>query len=483
MSRRIAILTLAVLAIFVIARAGGTQDPLPPNPAKTCTIAQPDFAKWFANGMVQKDGLVKPADSLDFTPTGLCDFYKWSWQMFLWATSPQHTYGGSSVVFNSPVFYDVSPPGAPPNCQRTLVQNTGLVVKTFGVFRAQVNKTGVGIRLGPDGTIIHTEEGQATGDVLMSQNNSLVYYGIHINDVYAYFLTGNKTGGLNPALTTFPDNQAQLKEVTDYAKKHNKTFPDPNALVIELKTSWVETTNLPNPDHYVTLTAEVPTYTKTPMKWTPTGKTHQVKLALVAMHVVGTVKNHPEMVWATFEHHGTAPNGNYAYINAMNNIVTVPQNTNGNWLFCKSKSTGPFNVSHMRLDPSGDIVANAGHTITPSDTLLNNPWGQGTSSNNTEIISLNDSVLGLIPPGDVRKNYVLIGALWTNGKIPGFDPPNTVQQIGSTQLANATMETYIQFASLNCFSCHSGSPGNGLGMKCGGGLSHIYGDIVPLKLK
>ena len=120
---------------------------------------------------------------------------------------------------------------------------------------------------------------------------------------------------------------------------------------------------------------------------------------------------------------------------------------------------------------------------TPSDTLLNNPWGQGTSSNNTEIISLNDSVLGLIPAGDVRKNYVLIGALWTNGKIPGFDPPNTVQQIGSIQLANATMETYFQFPSLNCFTCHSGSTGNGLGLKCCGGLSHIYGDIVPLKLK
>jgi hypothetical protein len=137
----------------------------------------------------------------------------------------------------------------------------------------------------------------------------------------------------------------------------------------------------------------------------------------------------------------------------------------------------------MSLDSSGNIVATPGNTISPSDTLLNNPWGQGTTANNTEIISLNDSVLKLIPAGDVRKNYVLIGSLWTTGKIPGFDPANQVQQIGSLQLANATMETYFQFPSLNCFSCHSGSPGNGLGSKCGGGLSHVYGDIVPLKLK
>jgi hypothetical protein len=189
MSRRISILTLAALALFVMARAGGTQDPLPKNPAPTCTVAQADFAKWFANGMIQKNGLVNPADSLDFAPSGLCDFYKWAWQMFLWATSPQHTYGGNSFVFNSPVFYDVSPPGAPPNCERTLAVNTGLAIKTFGVFRAQVNRKGLAIRLGPNGTIIRSEEGQATGDVLMAQDGSLVYYGLHVNDVSAFFLS------------------------------------------------------------------------------------------------------------------------------------------------------------------------------------------------------------------------------------------------------------------------------------------------------
>jgi hypothetical protein len=480
--------TLAVPLVVALALAGmiyvaTAQNPLPPNPAPTCTVTQAEFAKWFANGTVQRNGLVNPADSLNFTASSRCDFYKWSWQMFMWATSPQHPYGGKSLVFNSPVFYDVSPPGPPPNCERTFIANTGLAIKKFGLFRAQVNRKGVAIRLGPSGTIIHPEGGQATGDVLMAQTGSLVYYGVHVNDVYAYFLTGNKTGGIKPPLTTFPDNQPQLKQVTDYAKMHGKTFPDSKALVIELKTSWIEVTKLARPETYITLTAEVPVYNKTPKKWTPTGKTQQVKLAMVGMHVVGTVKNHPEMVWATFEHVGTAPNGNYAYLNSKNNLVTVPQNTAGSWLFCKSKSAGPFNQSHMQLDPSGNIVATPGNTISPSDTLLNNPWGQGTTANNTDIISLNNSVVNRIPAGDVRKNYVLIGALWTNGKIPGFDPANQVQQIGSLQLANATMETYFQFPTLNCFTCHSGSPGNGLGAKCGGGLSHIYGDIVPLKLK
>jgi hypothetical protein len=483
MKRTLAVPLAVALAFAGMIYVATAQNPLPTDPEPLCTVTNAEFAKWFANGMIQKDGLVNPANSVNFVPHSLCDFYKWSWQMFLWACSPQHIYGGNSVVFNSPVFYDVSPPGPPPNCERNLSVNTGLAIKQFGVFRAQVNRNGLAIRLSSSGTIVRTEEGQATGDVLMAQNGSLVYYGIHVNDVYAYFLTGNKTGGINPPLKTFPDNQAQLNLVTAFAKKHGKKFPDPNALVIELKTSWIEAAKLPNPGAYLILPAQVPVYTKTANKWTPTGKTQQVKLALVGMHVVGTVNNHPEMVWATFEHIGTAPNGNYAYLNTKGNLVAVPQNTKGSWLFCKSGSAGPFNQSHMKLDPSGDIVATSGHTISPSDTRLDNPWGQGTTVNNTEIISLNDSVLGKIPSGDVRKNYVLIGALWSNGKIPGFDPPNQVQQIGSIQLANATMETYFQFPTLNCFSCHAGSPGNGLGMKCGGGLSHVYGDIMPLKLK
>ena len=49
-----------------------------------------------------------------------CSFYKWSQQMFLWLTSPVPSrYGAGSHVFNSPVFYAVSPPDS--NNQRTLI--------------------------------------------------------------------------------------------------------------------------------------------------------------------------------------------------------------------------------------------------------------------------------------------------------------------------------------------------------------------------
>ena len=44
------------------------------------------------------------------------------------------------------------------------------------------------IFINPFGTVItpvNPEEGQATGDALLSQANSLVYYTIVVNDVYA----------------------------------------------------------------------------------------------------------------------------------------------------------------------------------------------------------------------------------------------------------------------------------------------------------
>ena len=77
-------------------------------------------------------------------------------------------------------------------------------------------------------------------------------------------------------------------------------------------------------------------------------------------------------------------------------------------------------------------------------------------------------MLGLLAPGDVRANYILIGALWTqHGQIP---PSGT--QIGSLDLANSTLETYHQ--NLHCFTCHQGTS---FGKD---DLSHIYWNLKPL---
>jgi hypothetical protein len=377
--------------------------------------------------------------------------------MFLWLTSPSGTspYGGSGQVFDSPIFYDVSPKNA--QGQRTLIPNTpGIVNPIFPIRVPKPEEVG--------------ETGQAGGGgVLISQGGSLVFYGIHVNDVYAEFLTGQKAGAIQA--TDFPTSQADLNAVQQYA---GETFADGIALTLELKTSWVDAATV-DASRFVTLESQIPTYTRTSAtQWTLSGSETR-RLALVGMHVVGSAQGHPEMIWATFEHVDNAPDNTYYYTKSDGSTVAVPYNSAGSWLFMASggSMTGA-NTERAKIDSSGNIVADSGQTIGPSNTFRLNPWGdagndQSSAVNNTDLISLNAAILPMLA-GDVRQNYLLTGAVWTqNGQVPpsGSPPP---PRAGSKLLANSTMETYHQ--TIDCFACHNGTSFNG--------LSHIYGSILPL---
>lgn len=325
--------------------------------------------------------------------------------------------------------------------------------------------------LGSSGNVIETEPGQAGGgEVLMAQNGSLVYYITTVNQVYAYFLTGAKNG--DPLITNpskFPTTQAELNGIITYASNHGKTLVDPEALAIEVKSSWVEASSVADPSQYITMKATIPSYNKASnTQWIETG--HQtVTLALVGIHVVGSTKGHPEMIWATFEHESNTPNRAYSFTNSSNTTSTEPQNTAaGNWLFSKNGATGPFNQSHMFYDFStNSIMAISPNTISPTDIIREFPWGKTPSSalSNTEVISMNNSVRGMIASGDVRSNYIMTGATWT---IFGA-PPNSGNQVGTNQLANSTMETF-QIGS-NCFSCHVTNSTS---------VSHVFGPLKKL---
>jgi hypothetical protein len=340
-------------------------------------------------------------------------------------------------------------------------------------------------------TPVNPEEGQAgDGDVLLSQGNSLVYYTIVVNDVYAYFLTGNKTGGIIPAASEFPTSSADLAKVTAFASSKGVTFPDPNALTVEVKMSWVDASTLSSTADYVTVGATVPKYdTSIPSKWVPNG-TKDITLALVGVHVVGTVAGHPEMIWATFEHFSNTPGAAYIYTSTGGN-QTVPADSTGKWLFCVSNcpAASTFNSSHGQTSGSDIVGSPSGASITPSNTQRSNPWGlSGTAvasaSSNTQLVSINHSILSQLLSGDMRSNYFMLGATWTlGGAPPTAVPPSTTDgtQVGTNALANSTMETYLQGAT-NCFSCHDnlGASNGMLGTGADSGLSHIYFPMQPL---
>ncbi|HVR45858.1 MAG TPA: hypothetical protein VMT95_04395 [Candidatus Binatia bacterium] len=362
----------------------------------------------------------------------------------------------------------------------------------------------INVFIGPLNQVIDVEQNEAVDNgVLESQAGSLIYYETLVNDVYAYFATARMDGKMPQPSPRFPTTLGDLERVVAFAQEHKVTFPDINALVVELKTSWVEASTVPDVSSYITTTATIPTYKHTSTKkWTQSGQ-KTVLMALVGMHVVGAVPGHPELIWATFEHFANAPRDSYTYINSSNSVTTrsidatdPPIGPNGpaaQWLFATNGATsnnppkkGGFNAMHMRYStPPPEINGVSGFIVSPSDTIRSKAFGvadvvpnplencQGPgggrispctpgcpittctsttdliASANTEIISINNSVQAQLISGDVRANYLLTGATWTPGGVApnGFsfgDPSDNGNAVGTSFLSNTTMETYQQ---------------------------------------
>jgi hypothetical protein len=214
----------------------------------------------------------------------------------------------------------------------------------------------------------------------------------------------------------------------------------------------------------------VPTYDKSnPNDWVPNG-TATKNLAMVGMHIVGSTKGHPEMLWATFEHVSNGPAADYSYSKLPSGTANVPQNTAGTWVFSANGAAAPFNEMHMSMGLGAQkdhIVARPGFTISPSNILRVKPWGlNGASSNgNAEIIAINNTVRTVLDPADLRRNYFHEGTTWT---IFGASP-TPGNQVGANKLENTTMETFNQGG--NCFDCHGTNTT---------AVSHIFSGTKPL---
>jgi hypothetical protein len=475
---------LASLLVFMLIMVSCVKPDYTKLPTDVKKIADLKLNNWFANGKVMA------ANSVDFNNGTNLDFYKWSEQMFLWITSPED----NTIVLETPEFYTVSPPySSSGSKKRDLIPHNPS--KTLS---ASVNI----IKL-------DTEEGQAgSDDVLMSRDGSILYYITFVNDVYAKFLDGSKKGKLNDSIS-FPTTQRELDNIIAFAKSIGETVRSPETLTMELKTSWVDLATIPLDiqKEYITVRANVPTYDRSSdKKWTPTGKSQIKTLALLGMHVVGSVKGHPEMIWATFEHRHNSPNLTYDYVDENGKTKTVGADTGNHWLLNSNTSDDRayYNVSRMSLDHKGLITANQSQSsvIGSSNTKRINAFGvaydnkakpnnenKSTAESNSQIIAVNNTVRDQLIAGDVRKNYIFIGATWTqNGATPTGKSYSVKKKqtspgvaVGTSQLANSTMETYFQYGAgkfnsndASCFSCHSGS----LAPNAAFDLSHIYSQLL-----
>lgn len=151
---------------------------VPTDANSPCVATATEFAGWFeptsvTGGVVNLNGVAKPADSrLSLAPN--CGFYKWSEQMFLWLTSPvPPTYGGGGGhIFNSPVFFDVSPPDA--NGDRTFIPHSGGRLTNLSLRAAQVGIHNLQIVFDRKGEVLEVEKPQTgpTGKQLILSDKS-----------------------------------------------------------------------------------------------------------------------------------------------------------------------------------------------------------------------------------------------------------------------------------------------------------------------
>jgi hypothetical protein len=253
---------------------------------------------------------------------------------------------------------------------------------------------------------------------------------------------------------------------------NRETFP---VGAVELKVSWVAESAVPSNerDKYYSTTATI-------------GDSDDVvNVLLLGMHVVGVVENHPEFIWATFEHDDLA-----AYFDWTNTTTRqdAPVSSSTNLPFFNSSDQA--NLADIKWSGSTPRNPNNVFTINKYGTprVAGNGFMSGTSqtdgaTNYNNIEQLNQSVKDSLKNHNVALwgNYFYNGSIWMNtdgytkdqqidsllARAADFGDANAGGPLrGSMNTFNITMETYEQTQSktsihamavdslMNCMDCH-----------------------------
>lgn len=384
--------------------------------------------------------------SFDSNTTTNCMFHQWSWQKFLWVTKPLpsgNPFFLDSLQIVSPQMEDVTP-------------QLGIKLTLSSINQA-----------GFKGVLVSNPKFNKTSDT--------VFYSIHVNN-----LLKDKA-----VLAASLINSGKLPV------SNSETFP---VGALELKVSWIDVNAIPKNEqaNYFTTKAAVINKKKQYVEKT---------VALLGMHVVGVVKNHPEFIWATFEHKDMAP----VYDKKKDEVSSAKEML----FYEKGKTSG---IKGITWDTVTNLpaVANKAFILyeygVPKELKTGKfmKTSQSEPANFNNIANINKCVASNLK--DVFKNYFYNGSIWLD--FDGVSRDNQIKAIvtrdidsalpdslarGSVNLANITMETYTQtFTSdihkinntnlVNCFDCHQASnfdskrPGNSPLF-----LSHLFGDYLLLK--
>jgi hypothetical protein len=425
--RRSVLLTATGILFILVILASGSGPAAKLDPTSECSAPN----DWFPHEKT-------PPPNNNLAPQTNCDFHKWSWQSFLWLTQENNR----KLRFLN--FHTEE------ELLKGEKSTAGELLLLPRVAKADGGET-----------LDDLTQAQTRG-VLIDRKHRAVYYAVHMNDIYYNFIKENQL--LDP-------------------KTFIKTSPDtafPIGALITKSSWWIVPPGQDAEGYYCTTGSIGCIVSSEKGQLIVCGTISNVKVALVGLHVVGVVRDHPEFLWATFEHKDNAPN--------------LPPNlkpkspepvSDKDWTFY-AKDT-PANKCNLLNADEVQLVNAKKQTLDPRTNVFRQyAWGGGTEENQANIEALNDNIHKKLPPKSVWRNYNLIGTVWL--------PPNSLKPnqftlsdntAGSTHLANATMETFAQPS--NCFSCHNTLPVRCLGKIIIPGknlnLSHLLLDAYLQRLK
>lgn len=411
------LVTLALLSA-ACAKGGEVKSPTPTSQPSGSASVTPCLAnpKWISspNPPLEIGNGVPVGDETN------CQFQQFAYQWFLALVQPSPTVSGERVFETFRVYQ----PGQKNQCNTARVSGKAAAAKAL--FVRTLKKDDASVE-----PVLPEDIKQATGEALYDQKGNVVFYNILYNDTECQATSA----GFQPN-------------------------------TIEIKTSWrIMNPRDPSLSSYYVMTAVIPSISPQPLT-----------LAMVGFHLVTNTKNHPEFVWATFEHKSNAPD------------CTNPQAAPATgWSFLSSSCAQCLTGQCPTQCSFNTGIESKSLTGTPNEVCRvyrdgtdpgSTTGGNDNDTNRANIDMLNTQLVGpagfltALPasnPLAVFKNYYMVGSLWTDGGVASTTPN---AQRGSLELANLTMETFFQQANQNCFTCHGYNPQKPLD------VSHIVDGLI-----
>jgi hypothetical protein len=406
---------------------------------------------WFSGTTLNVN---EPTDPL----TNDCGFYQRAWQAFLAVTKVDPATSRARFIDFDSMATVFPPPAA----------NRPMSMFRSSFTTSVPGRMGVALRLAKEpGPIFHEGVQQADDSIVVNRAGKPVFYAIHMDPLFAKFVRDNglndpkKLEDASPGLTIAPGS-------------------------IEMKSAWQVVDSASPPAGFLLTDASVPRLKQVGSDIVGDASDPQpVKLALLGFHVVFALENHPELIWASFEH---VSNGEFDLAPpapAFPDVLDPTQPVSNKNYILYSAGTSAADATNA---PAAYTLNDAAQTLSPSSSVYRRfPWSQQIDPDHPDdakaeddmVKSVNDEVAKIFAQqatADARSNYKLLGAVWIAKGAADFKAGVKIiddKLEGENGLSNMAMESFTQQFNPNCFGCHQPLATGGLKAKAIN-ISHIF---------